>query len=112
AQATTSPARFTTPDEVARNSSSVLARTGPTVISILPMVNDDVPADRADPDDEPRWRLTPTKIAVALILLTAIVVPLLTSSYARDEPRLFGFPFFYWYQFLWVFLAAIACWVS
>jgi hypothetical protein len=29
------------------------------------------------------------------------------STYARDEPRLFGFPFFYWYQFVWVFLCAI-----
>jgi hypothetical protein len=77
------------------------------------MVKDDVPAGRtADHDDEPRWRITPTKIAVTLILITAIVVPLLTSTYARVEPRLFGFPFFYWYQFLWVFLAAGACWLS
>jgi hypothetical protein len=22
--------------------------------------------------------------------------------YARDSPELFGFPFFYWYQFAWV----------
>ena len=24
--------------------------------------------------------------------------------YAKAEPRLWGFPFFYWYQFLWVFI--------
>ncbi|MGI8457952.1 MAG: DUF3311 domain-containing protein [Propionibacteriaceae bacterium] len=53
-----------------------------------------VPAERPDP----RWRPTPTKIVVGVILLTTIVVPLLVGSYARIEQRLFGFPFFYWYQ--------------
>jgi uncharacterized protein DUF3311 len=42
-----------------------------------------------------------------VLLAIAVVVPLLVSTYARDEPRLWGFPFFYWYQFLWVFLSAI-----
>jgi hypothetical protein len=26
--------------------------------------------------------------------------------YARETPTLFGFPFFYWYQFLWVVLTS------
>ena len=55
--------------------------------------------------------MTPTKIVVTIILLAAIVFPLLTWTYARDTPRLFGFPFFYWYQFIWVFLAAGACYL-
>ncbi len=42
-----------------------------------------------------------------VVLAIAIVVPLLVSTYAKDKPRLWGFPFFYWYQFLWVFLSAI-----
>jgi uncharacterized BrkB/YihY/UPF0761 family membrane protein len=42
-----------------------------------------------------------------VLLAIAIVVPLLVSTYAKDEPRLWGFPFFYWYQLLWVFLSAI-----
>ncbi len=67
------------------------------------MTND--PAPVGDGRD-PRWRLSPTKIVVAVILLVAIVVPLLVGTYARVEPRLFGFPFFYWYQLLWVFLGA------
>jgi hypothetical protein len=29
------------------------------------------------------------------------------SSYNRAEPELFGFPFFYWYQLLWVIIASI-----
>jgi membrane protein implicated in regulation of membrane protease activity len=45
---------------------------------------------------------------VAGILLLAPFVALLwVSSYAKDEPRLWGFPFFYWYQLLWVFLASL-----
>ena len=55
---------------------------------------------------DPRWKLSPTKIVVAVILLVGIVVPLLVGTYAKVEPTLFGFPFFYWYQLLWVFLAA------
>jgi hypothetical protein len=62
--------------------------------------------------DDPRWRLTPTKIIVAVVLLVAIVVPLLVPTYARDEPRLIGFPFFYWYQLAWVFIAAALVGVS
>ena len=31
--------------------------------------------------------------------------------YARDSPELFGFPFFYWYQFAWVPAAALLTWI-
>jgi hypothetical protein len=31
---------------------------------------------------------------------------LFPAIYARQTPALFGFPFFYWYQFAWVFLTA------
>ena len=29
------------------------------------------------------------------------------ALYARATPALFGFPFFYWYQFAWVILTSI-----
>ena len=58
---------------------------------------------------DPRWRITPTKYVVAALLLVGIVTPLLVSTYDQVEPRLLGFPFFYWYQLLWVFLAAGIC---
>jgi membrane protein implicated in regulation of membrane protease activity len=44
---------------------------------------------------------------VGVLLALPIVALLWVASYAKDTPRLWGFPFFYWYQFLWVFLAAI-----
>ena len=61
---------------------------------------------------DPRGRMTPTKIVVSGILLIAIVVPLLVSTYDRRGPELFGFPFFYWYQLAWVFICAGLCWLS
>ena len=39
---------------------------------------------------------------VALLLLLAPFVALLAVPlYAREEPSLLGWPFFYWYQFAW-----------
>ncbi|HEY0474861.1 MAG TPA: DUF3311 domain-containing protein [Kribbella sp.] len=43
-----------------------------------------------------------------ILLAVSVVAPLLVSTYAKDQPRLWGFPFFYWYQLSWVFLSAIA----
>jgi len=40
-----------------------------------------------------------------LLLLPGIGL-LFPAIYARQSPTVFGFPFFYWYQFLWVFLTA------
>jgi membrane protein implicated in regulation of membrane protease activity len=45
--------------------------------------------------------------AAAVLLLAPFVALLWVSSYAKDDPRLWGFPFFYWYQFLWVLLASV-----
>ena len=48
-----------------------------------------------------------TLIAIAAILLAIPIVALLwVGSYSRETPRLGGFPFFFWYQFLWVFITA------
>ena len=62
--------------------------------------------DRSDrPDSAP-----PTNkalIAIASVLLAIPIIALLwVGSYARETPKLLGFPFFFWYQFLWVFICA------
>jgi len=41
-----------------------------------------------------------------LLLLIPLVALALVPTYAKDGPHLWGFPFFYWYQLLWVFLAS------
>ena len=46
-------------------------------------------------------------LAIAAVLLALPMIALLwVSSYSRKEPVLWGFPFFIWYQFLWVFLCS------
>jgi membrane protein implicated in regulation of membrane protease activity len=42
-----------------------------------------------------------------LLLLAPYVALLWVPFYAKLTPKLFGFPFFYWYQFLWVVLSAL-----
>jgi uncharacterized membrane protein YhaH (DUF805 family) len=37
-----------------------------------------------------------------LLLLVPFIGLLVPPIYAHDDPELFGFPFFYWYQFAWV----------
>jgi hypothetical protein len=43
----------------------------------------------------------------ALLLLVPFVALLWVPFYNFTEPTLLGFPFFYWYQFLWVPLTSI-----
>jgi hypothetical protein len=42
------------------------------------------------------------------LLLIPVVTPLLTFLYNGDEPRLFGFPRFYWLQLAMIPLGVIA----
>ena len=46
-----------------------------------------------------------------LLLLAPFVGLLFPGWYATDSPELFGFPFFYWWMFLWVPLAALVTWI-
>jgi hypothetical protein len=46
-----------------------------------------------------------------LLLLLPGLGLLFPTLYARAKPALFGFPFFYWYQFAWVFLTAAITWL-
>lgn len=52
-----------------------------------------------------RYRLsTGTRAAVAILLAIPVLALVLVPIYARKGPELWGFPFFYWYQLLWVLL--------
>ncbi len=48
-----------------------------------------------------RWTL------VLVLLTPAVVLPLLVGIYARTDPELFGFPFFFWFQFALIPVAAV-----
>jgi hypothetical protein len=52
-------------------------------------------------------------LAFAAALLSIPVVALLwVGSYSSVEPTFAGFPFFIWYQFVWVFLCAACTWAA
>jgi membrane protein implicated in regulation of membrane protease activity len=47
-------------------------------------------------------------VLLAIPLLALLWVP----SYAKVEPELWGFPFFFWYQFVWVFICSGLTWTA
>ena len=46
-----------------------------------------------------------------LMLLLPFIGLLWLPFYNKAEPALWGFPFFYWYQFVWVFVTSILIWI-
>ena len=67
--------------------------------------------DRTDQQREARpgriRPLPPGVIAGAGVLILIPIVALMwVGSYSKETPKLWGFPFFYWYQLLWVFIAS------
>ena len=61
--------------------------------------------DAVDHDTVPPAR-TGLLVLAGVLLSLPVIALMWVSSYSRDEPRLGGFPFFIWYQFLWVFLTS------
>ena len=54
-----------------------------------------------------------TKMAIAGVLLVIPIIALMAvPTYAKTDPELFGFPFFFWYQFLWVFICSGFTWAA
>ena len=49
--------------------------------------------------------------AVTALLIIAILGTLWVPIYARSMPALGPFPFFYWYQLIWVPLTAAILWI-
>lgn len=62
------------------------------------------PRTRTGPREPPNWW--------NLLLVVPFIALLWVPFYNSIEPVLWGVPFFYWYQFLWVFLtSALIVWV-
>jgi hypothetical protein len=60
--------------------------------------------DGANPDVKPRVERRSGNWKWCFLLLLPYIGLLWLPFYAKAQPRLLGFPFFYWYQFAWVFL--------
>jgi hypothetical protein len=50
-------------------------------------------------------------VGAGILVLIPIVALMWVPSYAKATPRLWGFPFFYWYQLMWLFIGA-SCVIS
>lgn len=70
---------------------------------------------------EPEVRATPRPVTrlpagilftVVLLLLLPCVALALVPLYSRETPRLWGWPFFYWYQVLWVIITPIVTYAA
>lgn len=69
-----------------------------------PMSNSDTPT---------RGPARPGPYIIAGVILTiGIVLPLAVPMYAMKNPELLGFPFFYWYQILWIFAESGLLWIT
>jgi len=51
-------------------------------------------------------------VFVSILLIIAVAGTLVVPIYARSTPKLGDFPFFYWYQLLWVPLVGILSWIA
>ena len=64
---------------------------------VLQMTQPPTPENKPTQRSRKPWRL---------LLVLPYLGLLFPQFYARATPALFGFPFFYWYQLLWVILAS------
>ncbi len=55
---------------------------------------------------------TATWVLVGGLLAVPMVVPLLVPIYARETPELGGMPFFFWFQFALIPVAALLTWTA
>jgi hypothetical protein len=55
----------------------------------------------------PAPRRTGTWVLITVLVLISILGTLIVPIYARSSPYIGAFPFFYWYQLLWVPFVAI-----
>jgi hypothetical protein len=60
-----------------------------------------------DASPSPRRSSTGLRALILLILLPAVVVPLWVPLYDKTDPELWGFPFFYWFQFALILMSAV-----
>ena len=82
----------------------------PGIVAVRISVDDSTHEPRFEPgqasNDDGGANVKPVSRAWYLLLLLPFVAMLWVGSYNKIEPTLWGFPFFYWYQLLWVPICA------
>jgi uncharacterized protein DUF3311 len=59
------------------------------------------------PPARPRRMPVATAAIVVVLLAIPCVALALVPTYSSETPRLLGWPFFYWYQVLWVLITPV-----
>ena len=54
-----------------------------------------------------RQRLSGGVVAIVVLLVIPCLGLALVPVYSRETPKLWGWPFFYWYQVLWVLVTPV-----
>ena len=49
------------------------------------------------------------RVVVAALLIMPIIALVTVPTYSNASPHLWGFPFFYWYTLLWMFIETAMC---
>lgn len=60
----------------------------------------------AGPDSSSKRATRSWRRAIPWLLIIPYIGTLWVSTYASITPELWGIPFFYWYQFLWIAIGA------
>jgi len=68
-------------------------------------------SDRPSPPAGGRPILSPLRAVAAVCVIAPFVAMLWIPSYNKTNPKLLGFPFFYWYQLLWVPAISVLSWL-
>jgi hypothetical protein len=63
------------------------------------------------PQPAPSGKSPAIRSVVMVLLTVAIIGTLWVPIYARSLPMLGSFPFFYWYQIIWVPISAVLCFI-
>ncbi len=48
------------------------------------------------------------KILIAVLFIGCCLISLIVPLYNHGRPMLFGIPFFYWFQFVWIIVTGMA----
>ena len=51
--------------------------------------------------------ISPARVVAYALLVGESLVILIPTVYGRATPRLFGIPFFYWFQLLWIIVGMV-----
>lgn len=68
--------------------------------------------ETTEPRDPRAGQRTGLLVVAGILLAIPIVALMWVSSYNRVEPTLGGVPFFFWYQFVWVFVCSALTWAA